>query len=438
MIPEEVPVKPGPLGVDSQLDEIGRVIGEAGHRQSVAQASPVRGIAMTSHEGTVPPGRAVAATGTGGDLAKPSKLKIIQTPVRFFPAYGGVEKYVLELSRQLVALGNDVTVVCADEPHTESCAVQGVKAIRLPYIAKVANTNITPRLFSTLMSESFDVIHTHIPTPWSAYVSALVSLLRQKRLFVTYHNDLTGQGVNGLIAYLYNLTFLHLILWRANKIVVTQPRYIEHSRHLKLHKRKLIIIPLGVTEPLTVPGIKHKADQVFFMSVLDRHHEYKGLGTLLDAMVKVKDKRPEARLVVGGAGQLIGKYERLAEMLGLSDSVEFLGYVPDEKLAELYSSSSVFVLPSLNKLEGFGIVALEALSYATPVITTDFAGSSDLITRNKAGLIVPPGDAVALANAITTLLEDRSEAQSMGIRGAAAVNREFSWDGIARRMLAAY
>ena len=61
MIPEEVPVKPGPLGTDSQPDEIGRVIGEAGHRQPAAQASPVRRIAMISHEGTVPSGPAVAA-----------------------------------------------------------------------------------------------------------------------------------------------------------------------------------------------------------------------------------------------------------------------------------------------------------------------------------------------------------------------------------------
>ena len=136
----------------------------------------------------------------------------------------------------------------------------------------------------------------------------------------------------------------------------------------------MITIPLGVTLPLTVPGVKRKADQVFFMSVLDKHHEYKGLGILLDAMVKVKDRRPEARLLIGGGGELIGKYRATGEMHGISDSVEFLGYLPDEELAELYSSSSVFVLPSLNKLEGFGIVALEALSYATPVITTQLCG----------------------------------------------------------------
>jgi len=375
---------------------------------------------------------------TGVILTKPSKPKIIQTPVRFFPAHGGVEKYVLELSKQLVALGNDVTVVCADEPHAESCAVQGVKAIRLPYIAKVANTNITPRLFSTLMSENFDVIHTHIPTPWSADISALVSLLRRKRLFVTYHDDLTGQGVSGLIARIYNLTFLHLLLWRASKIVITQPKYLEYSRHLRRHRKKVITIPLGVTLPLTVPGVKHQANQIFFMSVLDRYHEYKGLDILLNAMAKLKDRRPEAKLLVGGGGELIGKYKQVSKMLGISDSVEFLGYLTDEELAKLYSSSSIFVLPSLNNLEGFGIVTLEALSYATPVITTHFAGSSQLITRNKAGLIVPPGDAVVLADAIITLLDDHSEALSMGIRGAAAVNREFRWDRIARRMLSAY
>ena len=67
-----------------------------------------------------------------------------------------------------------------------------------------------------------------------------MSLLKQKPLFVTYHNDLTGQGMNGLVASLYNSTFLHLVLWRARKIIITQPKYIERSSHLKLHKKKVI------------------------------------------------------------------------------------------------------------------------------------------------------------------------------------------------------
>ena len=98
---------------------------------------------------------------------------------------------------------------------------------------------------------------------------------------------------------------------------------------------------------------------------------------------KSNTRRPEARLLVGGAGELIGKYRQLAKMHGISDSVEFLGYLPDEELARLYSSSSVFVLPSLNKLEGFGIVAMEALSYATPVITTTLREVRILLRETK-------------------------------------------------------
>ena len=179
-----------------------------------------------------------------------AKMRIMQTPARFYPFYGGVEKYVLELSKILVGLGNEVTVACADEPHAESGDVQGIKVIRLPYVTKVANTNITPHLFRTLIRENFDVVHTHIPTPWSADVSALASMLKRKPLCVTYHNDLTGKGINSIVAHLYNSTLLHLVLWRAKTIVVTQPKYTEYSSHLKLHKGKIAIIPPGVTEPI--------------------------------------------------------------------------------------------------------------------------------------------------------------------------------------------
>jgi glycosyltransferase involved in cell wall biosynthesis len=367
-----------------------------------------------------------------------AKLKIIQTPARFYPFYGGVEKYVLELSKKLVMLGNEVTVACADEPHSESEDVQGIKVIRLPYIVKVANTNITPHLFRTLIRENFDVVHTHIPTPWSADVSALVSMLKRKPLCVTYHNDLTGKGINSVVARLYNSTLLHLVLWRAKTIVVTQPKYTEYSSHLKLHRRKIAIVPPGVTEPINFAEPERKVDCVFFMSVLDKHHDYKGLDVLLQAMVKVRIVRSSAKLLIGGGGESIYKYRLLAERLGIIDFVEFLGVLSDQELADIYRTSSIFVLPSLNKLEGFGIVALEALSFGTPVITTHVAGSSDFIARNRAGLIVPPADIDALSDAILTLLEDRSEARLMGERGAAAVSQEFSWDSIARRIVEAY
>ena len=135
---------------------------------------------------------------------------------------------------------------------------------------------------------------------------------------------------------------------------------------------------------------------------------------------------------------MIGAYERHAKDLGILESVEFLGELSDDALAQAYSSSSVFVLPSLNRLEGFGIVALEALSYGTPVITTSVAGSCDFIMRRNAGRVVPPGDEVALTTALAAMLEDPAEASAMGLRGAEAVGCEFGWDGIAGRIVDLY
>src|SRR5664280_2480803 len=96
-------------------------------------------------------------------------MKIVQTPVRFYPFTGGVENYVYYMSKELVKLGHDVKVICANEPSSiKEEIVDGINIKRLHYITKIANTNITPGFPFALSSEDFDIIHTHIPTPWSA------------------------------------------------------------------------------------------------------------------------------------------------------------------------------------------------------------------------------------------------------------------------------
>lgn len=368
-----------------------------------------------------------------------AKLKIMQVAVRFHPFIGGVEKYIEELSKALVGRGYEVAVVCADEPHSGDDDFFGVQVTRLPYVAKVANTNITPRLLPTLMKSDFDVIHTHIPTPWSADIAALVSLLKRKPLCVTYHNDIVGQGLNDIIARAYNALLLPLVLGRAKKIIVTQPKYVDTSAYLKRYRNKIAVIPIGVSQShAAIDDVERDPDVIFFMSVLDKYHDYKGLDVLLKAMSEVKRSHPQAKLMIGGGGDSIDKYRALANELRISDSVQFLGRLSDQDLWSSYKRSGIFVLPSLNRLEGFGIVALEALACGTPVITTPVAGSSEFIQRHDAGLVVPPNDVLALAAGIRSLLDNPGEAGLMGERGSSAVLAEFNWDSIAAQVLDAY
>jgi len=360
-------------------------------------------------------------------------MRIVHTPVRFHPFVGGVEKYVLELGNAQAAIGHDVTVVCADEASSDkSSAVSRVSVIRLPYITKVANTNITPKLLPTLLNQDLDIIHTHIPTPWSADLSALVSLVRRKPLFVTYHNDLIkGGGIEKLIAQIYNITLLRLLFRRASKIIITQPRYLQYSKHLQKYSEKVVTIPLGVSSPSNTTHVKKKRHQLFFLSVLDRHHEYKGLDFLMKAVAESREKYPDIQLIVGGKGELVETYRHKAEELGIAEHITFLGFVSDEDLPTYFASSTAFVLPSVNSLEGFGIVALEALSYGTPVITTDLAGSAEYINKYNAGIVIKPKNVKTIISAIDVLFSDAKQAAKMGANGKSAVLSEFSWDKIA-------
>ena len=147
-------------------------------------------------------------------------MKIVQTPVRFYPFIGGVENYVYYLSKELVRRGHQIEVICANEPQSINIDnIEGIKVKRLSYLGRIANTNITPQLPLILSQEDYDIIHTHIPTPWSADWSAVLSKIKNKPLVITYHNDIIGEGIVDYIARFYNSTFLKLLLKRADKVI---------------------------------------------------------------------------------------------------------------------------------------------------------------------------------------------------------------------------
>ena len=138
--------------------------------------------------------------------------KIIQTPPRFHPYIGGVEEVIYRLSKELVELGHRVKVICADEPSVASTLIDGIEVERLRFIGKISNTNIPLGLPKALLKEDFDIIHTHIPTPWSADWSWIIALLKKKPLILTYYNDIAGTGLNAYAAKFYNIFFLPLLL----------------------------------------------------------------------------------------------------------------------------------------------------------------------------------------------------------------------------------
>ncbi|MGD9566691.1 MAG: glycosyltransferase family 4 protein [Methanothrix sp.] len=368
-------------------------------------------------------------------------MKILQTPVRFHPFIGGVENYVYNLSRGLVGLGHEVTVLCANESKLEKEELlDGIKVRRLPYACKIANTNITPSLPIEILREEFDLIHAHLPTPWSADWSALAAAAKRRPMVLTYYNDIVGEGAAERIAQLYNRFNLKFVLKKASRVIIIQPDYINTSLHLRHYEKKVVAIPVGVDlERFRPLGTGADGKTLFFLSVLDRFHRYKGLDILLLALSAVKKEVPDVKLIVGGEGDLLEHYQRLSDGLGLAENVEFPGRVPEEMVADYYNRCDIFVLPSISGAqEGFGMVALEAMACAKPVICSTIVGVAEEVKAEGAGLTVEPSNAKELSKAILRLLQNRSEAISMGGVGRRLAQERYNWKTVAKRVEEVY
>lgn len=356
-------------------------------------------------------------------------MKIIQTPARFYPYIGGTEQVAFYEASELAKRGYNVKVVCANEPAVGDSVIQGVSIQRISYIGKIANTNITLSLSEVLLKEDFDIIHTHLPHPWSADISAWVSLVKNKPLFLTYHNDITGRGINKNIASFYNLTALKFLLRKACRIFITHKRYLTISAFLSPFADKVVVSPPGVdTDKFKPLKIDNKVENtVFFLSRLDKFHRYKGLDYLISSVKKVREAMP-LTLYVGGNGELAEYYKQMAKDQGVEEAVIFLGGLNNNQVAEYYNLCDIFVLPSISSTqEGFGLVALEAMACKKPVIVTDIVGVAEDIKRYSAGIVIPSKDAGALGKALQYLLANREEAERRGENALALIKKKYSW-----------
>lgn len=202
--------------------------------------------------------------------------------------------------------------------------------------------------------------------------------------------------------------------------------------------RDLRIIPPGVDLPIDL--VSEQADRPTVLTIARLRDSYKGHDVLIHALALVRSKVGDVELVVIGDGPLRGELERLADSLGLTNAVRFLGAVSDRQRNSWLRSAHVFAMPSRLPVdglagEGFGIVYMEAAAYSKPVLAGNVAGALDAVADGVSGLLVDPTDAQAVADALTRLLLDRELAQRLGRAGAQRA-RSFAWPLIAARVQA--
>jgi phosphatidyl-myo-inositol dimannoside synthase len=178
----------------------------------------------------------------------------------------------------------------------------------------------------------------------------------------------------------------------------------------------------------------------------------KGQDTLLAAWPRVLEKVPDAALLIVGGGPYFAHLKNLSERSGLAlsptrpptptrpPSVLLTGPVPASELPAHYAAGDVFAMPCRTRrggldVEGLGIVYLEASATGLPVIGGDSGGAPDAILEGESGYVVPGRDTGALTERLVALLSDPVGARAMGDKGRAWIERDWSWDLIAARLL---
>lgn len=345
-------------------------------------------------------------------------LRVLHLAKHAPPVRGGIETVVGELVGELArdSRGIDATVLCfADRSATEEISSRVVLR-RCRTIAKVASAPLSLAMGRAYFAyrKDADVVHVHVPNPWAV----LLVLLFPPRgaVIVGAHAASTRYGPlqrphDRLMRALYR---------RAAAVVVSARANITHLG-LAGHGGKISVIPYGIGADRFAENVDSRGASPTVLFV-GRLVYYKGLDILIDAAAEV-----DAQFVVLGDGPLHDDLVRQRDARGHGGRIRFVRDADDEQLRRHLGSCTVFVLPSTTTSEFFGLAMLEALASGVPVVVSALGTGLDEVVRDSdAGLVVPPGNAAALAAAINILLADPAERERLGRNGRAAFARSYT------------
>lgn len=363
-------------------------------------------------------------------------MKVLQVNKFYSPFIGGVEKHVQDLAESL--LGKvDVEVLVANTKHQKiKEKVNGVSVTRIPSWGIVKSAPVAPGFYRAFKQIPADIYNLHFPNPFGeiGYLAAGAP----GKLAVTYHSDVVRQKT---LLRFYS-PIIKKLLKRADVIFVSSPNMIGTSPWLQPVKEKCLVVPFGIdAAPFRIndkvssgaAAIRQKYGSPLVL-FLGRLIYYKGLKYLVEAMRTI-----DAHLLIVGTGVLEEELRSQVEKLGIGERVHFIGEAADAELPAYFHACDIFVLPSIANSEAFGFVQLEAHACGKPVVSTNLPTGVPYANLNGVtGLIVPPKDSVALANAINRLLKDNVLREKLGSQAKARVENDFSREALSDAVLDIY
>ena len=364
--------------------------------------------------------------------ASKNNMKIAQVVCTFPPYKGGIGNAAADFSRFLSAR-HEVVVFTPDTESGDFCNTTDYKVISLKPWLQYGNGAWLPQLLWLL--KGYDVVHLHYPFFGSAEMVWLAKIIlrRKFKLYIHYHMDVLGLPWWVKLFSLPSFLIRNSLFKIAEKITVGSLDYIRHSQiknYFNEYKDKFYELPFAVDTRVFLPLENKKKEgdiKLLFVGGLDKAHYFKGLGVLFKALNGLKQDK--WRLSIVGGGDLKKYYENLAEKFKFKKKINFKGNLDQDALVKEYQNANLFILPSVNSNEAFGLVLLEAMACGAAVIATDLPGVRKVFSK-KEGLLSRPGDSIDLLYKIESLIEDNGRLKRMGKAGRELALSKYNKDTI--------
>jgi len=351
---------------------------------------------------------------------------------------GGVGEHVCQLDRALRTLGHETTVIAPSSdgplPRRVANLVVAGRVIRVPTNGSVAritlSLGLSGRIKRTLAEGHFDVVHVH--EPFMPLLPLLVLRHSQTSNVATFHAYSGNE-----LGYRHGRLLLRRFFARLHaRIAVSETARSFVARHFPADYE---VIPNGVDVERfrASPPMSDLVDGVPNILFVGRLDDRKGFRCLLHAFALLRRRGVVARLLVVGAYSPVQR-RRYEDVIARSSipGVVFAGYAPPDQLPRYYRSASVLCAPSLGG-ESFGVVLAEAMAAGTPIVASRIAGYHEVVVDGGEGILVPPGDALALSEALGRVIGDVDLGRELGRRGQLKAPR-FAWPAVVTRILSTY
>lgn len=262
------------------------------------------------------------------------------------------------------------------------------------------------------------------------------ALMGKKPLITSIHDgvSLTYKGPvdwKYMLEFKYFASNIKICTKKSDMIITSSNTTRDILEPLVKSKENIRVIPYGVDHLSFFPERRepNKVKKILFVGKVMFP---KGVDTLVRAFKILRDEMSDVELLIGSKGRHSQPLERLAASLGVSDSVRFLGYIPEEELRHYYNMADVFVFPSRMS---FSLSLLEAMACGTPVIAGNVSDIPDYV--GDSGLLIDPDDPHDLADALKRVLAEESFREYLSEKGIKRA-REFSWEKMAKNTIEVY